>query len=230
MPVGAIALYLYDCVLPLYGNELLIVKGVGRWHIEEPGPFVLGGRRLALLDPLQPYAPTFRMVIDAPSLLVATEVTGDIQPMIDALLLHRVLCGVLAVLVVLGLPIVSLLVGPGIEMLAVFGSAYVVALTSGIFLWTRRQRLGLTSRYSLRLAIDGLLCPPLGVNLVRKLTLQVDVGNAASLVRNGPCITARPAFRVAARRLLLSSVFLGDPVAVEVERAVRLLDDDEVWR
>ena len=92
LPVGALAFYLYDCLLPLYGNELLLVAGVGGWRVRQAGHWVVGGRRLFLLDPLQPQAPTFRVALDAASLLAPRGAVQDPQPMIMALCVHRVLC------------------------------------------------------------------------------------------------------------------------------------------
>lgn len=230
LPVGALAFYLYDCLLPLYGNELLVVSDAGGWRVRHAGPWVVGGRRLLLLDPLQPQAPTFRIAFDSASLLAPRGAAWDPKPLIAALRVHRVLSLLLGATVVIALPGVSLALGAGFALLAVFALAYGFALVSGVLLVCWRARLGLSLRKALALAMDGLLCPPFGVNLVRKLTLQASLGDAIQFMRQVPDVAARHAFREGCRGILRAEWLVDEPVPPETARALALLEDEDSWR
>ncbi len=230
LPVGALAFYLYDCLLPLYGNELLLVAGVGGWRVRQAGHWVVGGRRLFLLDPLQPQAPTFRVALDAASLLAPRGAVQDPQPMIMALCVHRVLCLLLGTTILIALPLVSLALGAGLALLGVFALAYGITLVAGVLLVCWRARLGLSLRKALGFAFDGLLCPPFGVNLVRKLTLQASLGDAVQFMRQVPDIAVRNAFREGCRGILVADLPTDEPVPPDTAQALALLEDEESWR
>jgi len=50
-----------------------------------------------------------------------------------------------------------------------------VALVLAMLLFRKRRILGLSKRECAELALGGLACPPLAINLVRKITLRMPV-------------------------------------------------------
>jgi hypothetical protein len=171
LPVGAFALYLFDSIQWLYSNELLFLRGARRWSFAQSGPLVVAGHRLYLPNPLTPGIAVFKVRWSESDPRRQQEDQAQLECFLRALRPVKYLVGTLLALL-LALPIVLLLYGTGVQLLAVMAGFYGVILVALGYIFTQRQVLRLTSRAFANLCFDCLACAPFAVNLVRKLALR----------------------------------------------------------
>lgn len=168
LPVGAIAFYLFDAALMLYGNEMVLERG-SLWRGSLGLPAQIGGRRLYLPNPFTPQRLLFRVRWDRPA-------AGESAPLdVDAWQRAASPIGKVvalqAMLLLMVLPPVSILLGAGTLLLAVFVAFYALSLVALGLLLSRRDALGVSGRQAALLAAESLLCAPFALNLVRKISL-----------------------------------------------------------
>jgi hypothetical protein len=177
---GALLFYLLDSVLLLYGDELLFAAGRRGWHNVAAGDLLLFGRRVLVPNPLTPAARVLRVCWSGPWVGGATAEQSVPLPLERALVpafvraLRPLQMGVAALLLLIAvaLPAVLYAFGQGLALLMLLASIYALNLGLTAWLWRVRAALGLGARACCFLTVDLLLCPPFGVNLVRKITLQ----------------------------------------------------------
>lgn len=172
LPVGAAAFYLLDSMMLLYGNELAVERRDGSWTASLGSPLQFAARRVFIPNPFLPGALLFRLVWDA------DERTGNTGGAVDTVALRRelrvlrLIVQAQAVLLLFVLPPVSILLGAGDWLLAVFIAYYALTLLSGAAIVAKRRAYGLTARRAAALAVEALACAPFAVNLVRKISLR----------------------------------------------------------
>jgi hypothetical protein len=181
LPLGALAFFLLDSLLMLYGNEVLLVAtGRRGWRFQAGGEVLLAGRRPVLPNPLFPWQPLWRLAwrgveplprAPASSSAPRSE-AGRLQELRAALRPLGVLVTLLQWLMLPGLALELALFGTGGALLVLLGAIYVLVLAAGAAVLLSRRRLGLAPRAALSLAVEGLLCPPFAINLVRKVGLR----------------------------------------------------------
>ncbi len=171
LPLGALAFYLYDSMLLVHDNELLLHRSGRRWFATQGSDWVLFGRRVCFPAPLMAWAPVLRAFWSTPR-REATSTDWPSPDYLRALRPFQVLCTVLLVLLVVALPIASLAFGSGLVLLAVFAAYYLLVITALVWLFFRRARLGLATRAYWSLAVDCIACAPFAANLVRRVTLH----------------------------------------------------------
>ena len=166
LPLGAWAFYVYDCCLLLFDNESVQHWTGTVWQPQQPTSVVLLRKRLLVLNLLRPDRLCVRAVgqnIDLPA--PATLLIEAARPLAWGVLL-------LLVLLIGVLPVVSLVLGAGLALLAVFAAFYATVIALLIITARRQANLGLTRKAYWGIVLDCLLCPPFAVNLVRKIALQ----------------------------------------------------------
>ena len=175
LPLGALAFYLFDSLLMLYGNEVLVTAtGRDGWRCAAGGDWLLAGRRPVLPNPFMPWRPHWRLAwrSDSPR---CGSLRGDIATMSGlrtALRPVGVLVAVLQWLMLPGLALELAVFGTGGALLLLLAALYALVLAAGAVIVLRRRRLGLTLGAACSLAFEGLLCPPFAINLVRKAALR----------------------------------------------------------
>ena len=170
LPVGALALYLYDSVHGLYGDELLLQRVRLGWRTSAGSGLLFAGRRPCLPRPLAPDAPVFRVRWDRPQ-DGGTLGSAEIQAMTVPLRLPGLLVRAQLVLLVLALPVVSIALGAGRVLLAVFALYYLLSFVVLLLLVRARAVLRLTGRQLGLLAFESIACAPFALNLLRKVGL-----------------------------------------------------------
>lgn len=236
LPVGAAAFYLYDCLLPLYGNELLLTCRGKAWIVRRPSHFVLFGRKIAVLPLLLPNEPAFQAAVSPQQIVSASETGGtdDVAQFLAATRGLGAIALILMALLLFALPVASIALGAGIIVLGIFVAYYLTLLAGLALVFRRRQALGVAGRGFAALAFDVLLCPPFGVNILRKVTLRGGLrGNPVAFARRQFGPDALEDLRAAlldweieaARRRPLEEVEV-EPVPAHVA----LLKDRELWR
>ena len=169
---GALALYLLDASLLLYGDELVFARARGGWRNLAVSESLVFRRRVLLPNPLTPYVPLRRVCW-------SDQDSGTAQPQPDAArdflrALRPLQIGVviLLLLIAVALPAVLLAYGQGLPLLMLLALVYALNLGMAIWLWRQRAALGLAVRSCTILTVDLLACPPFAINLVRKITMQ----------------------------------------------------------
>jgi len=171
LPLGAIGLYLFDSTLLLYSNELLFARWAGKWRFATGSALLLAGRRLCFLNPFTPATPQFRVRWSEADSRQEQESREELDAFLAALGPLRYLVIALWVLL-LALPVELLLLGTGIELLALMAAFYAVILAALGYIYARRRELRLSAKSFLALSFDSLACAPFAINLVRKLALR----------------------------------------------------------
>jgi hypothetical protein len=175
LPLGAIAFYLYDSLLWLYGDELVLIRRAHRWDHAAGPDRLLFRRRLYLPNPLTPQRPLWRACWSGfarrdrftdLSALAGLELT--LRPL-------RVLVTLLWLLIVVALPVMALSGAQPAIVLALLAAVYSVAAMMVGWLWRQRATLGLSARSCRALSFDALACPPFAINLIRKISLRTTI-------------------------------------------------------
>lgn len=203
LPLGAIAFYVYDCVLLLHGNELLFVRAARRWRPVGGSNLVLLGKRACLPALLQPWALVFRTFWSAALVRNDASTAWPQAQLLRALLPLRAITSGLLILLVAALPVASLAFGSGLLLLGVFALYYLLVIVALLLVFVRRQALGLQGRAYWSVALDAFACAPFAVNLVHRITLRQTVPVDAVAFRDA---YLQPAERARATTLLLERV------------------------
>lgn len=171
----AVALYLFDSSCLLRADEGVLTQSRDGWKAA-PGldEFLLGGRAWCLLSPITPHRPAYRLSWDLAG-------PGSSRPAHDwpppgrpfqRLAPFTLAAGVaLFVLLPIGL-FAYRSIGLLLLTAAVIYGGIAIALA---LLYPQRAQVGKTGLRFAGLAFECLLCPPLGVNLVRRVTLAQPV-------------------------------------------------------
>ena len=166
LPLGALAFYVYDCCLLIFDNETVPHWTGTAWLPQAPTSIVLMRKRLLLLDLLRPDRLSLRTAVEPVDLAAPSgALVHAMRPLQIGVLL-------LAALLWVVLPTVSLALGAGLALLGVFAAYYLAVIALLVITARRRVALQLTHKAYWAIALDCILCPPFAVNLVRKITLQ----------------------------------------------------------
>jgi hypothetical protein len=189
---GVVTLYLYDSVLLLYHNEMVLV-GAGRsCRISAGSDIELGGRHVFVPSPLLPHRTLFR---------VSWPQQGNYAGAAQVMRFRRVRIALavvapwvlsLLLLFVVGLPCVLFVSGSATALLVWVVLVYAVILMALVQVYRFRKALNLSRRAVLAIALDSLLCAPFALNIVRKIGLRqhldVDLRVVAKTVLSPPAL------------------------------------------
>lgn len=171
LTLGALGLYLFDSLQWLYSNELIFMRRDGLWRGSRIPALLVAGRRVYLPNPLTPGTPQFKVRWSESDPRTDAEEGAELEQFLRALrpvgYFVNTLLGLLA-----ALPVVLLLFGTGVELLALMAAFYAAILVALGYIFSRRHVLRLTSRAFAALCFDALACAPFAINLVRKLALR----------------------------------------------------------
>ncbi len=168
---GALAFYLLDSALLLYGNELVFVRSRAGWRNLAPSEALLFGRHVLLPNPLTPFAPLMRVCWSESASRGAPPVRAAAPGLLLALRPLQIGVMLLLLLIAVALPAMLFFYGQGLLLLALLVSVYALNIAITFWIWRRRAVLGLATRSCTILTVDLLACPPFAINLVRKITM-----------------------------------------------------------
>jgi hypothetical protein len=202
LPLGAVALYLYDCLLLMFDNEYLFTRSLRAWRASAGSAIVVFGRRVLLLNPLLPHRPVFRVAVSSADFrdeAAADHDLPDSDAFRRAVLPLQVIVQAQLIILFVVLPASLGTFGPDWISVAVVGIFYALTLVALIWAGIRRDCLGLDGKTLALLWSDGMLCAPFAVNLVRKISLHWKLGPSA--IRFAKDRFQRPAFAAFAQLL-----------------------------
>lgn len=212
LPIGAIAFYLYDSLLWLFGDELVLIRDARRWRSAAGSEWLLLRRRLYLPNPFAPQQLLWRACWSASTR--AAEST-DLKPLAALQIALRPLCVLVfleMLLILIALPVCVYIGLTPLALLVLLGTIYLAALCAVSWIWWHRAALGLSARNWRSLSFDALACPPFAINLVRKISLL-------GTVRGDLLTQARAVFEPAAFESLRAALLhrVAEQVAVATE-------------
>ena len=170
LSLGAMAFYLADSFVLLYADQLLVEQTAGSWWPRRGSAMLLAGRRPFLPNPFAPQRPLLTFSLE--QLLGSQPAQDDeLRPLLEAIGPLRVL--VLVLLVLFGsMPVLLYVAGTGAAFLCWLGCVYAVVLLMAGVLWRRRRALGISPGTAAKLGFECIVCSPLAINLVRRVTLR----------------------------------------------------------
>lgn len=176
--LGVVAFYLYDSALLLNGDEAVIVNvRRGRWRaMFGAQQWRLARREPLLPNPLTPHRRMMRVrwsvrrpIAADPAVvqrLREADVLDDLWPLIAGMALA------LFAYLPLGLFTAAGINGIG----AAIGVYYLSAALAMGVVWSRRNSVGVKGQELIGIFAQCLFCPPVGLNLVRKVSLAASTG------------------------------------------------------
>jgi hypothetical protein len=186
----AALLYVIDAARLLAPREVLLVEA-GRRRLSaliSSDPFTLGGRVLCFAPLLRPHRGVFVAPWGRP-----WQPAGELPAVVDGIERLRASLGVgrvlawagAALLFVVG-PALTLALGPNAAVVFTAILLYPAVAVAIGWLWWRRPRLGVGVGHALLVSVEMAICPPMLLNLVRKITgahaLTVDGGQLAGIM------------------------------------------------
>jgi hypothetical protein len=170
LPIGAVALYLYDSARLIWQNELLYIRTGSRWRVVGGSDLRLFGRRVHLGHPLLPQHGEFSVrwsTTDKRKDAVVT--TASLLPLFAAARPLGWIAQLQVWLLLVALPLISWTQGAGLWLLWLFAAFYLLILVALTVCFVRRSPLGLTTRQFFHVALDSLACAPFSINVVRRI-------------------------------------------------------------
>jgi len=171
---GVAAFYLLDSAMLLYSDEVVFTESCGSWSWSVGSAWQLLRRNPYLPNPLSPDSLMFRASWSLSPPARPESYRDSLRGLSDALVPLRRAVVVLLVLLLAGLPL-YLYIGLDAPVVVLALAIYLVALVAAAMLVRRRRLFGLSNRECAELALGSLACPPLAINLVRKITLRAAV-------------------------------------------------------
>lgn len=237
LAAAIVLIYLIDCVVLLYSNEGIVKRHGQRWRIDfgSVQPWI-AGRRVALLHPLTPLIEAYRASWHIVDGFGGGEVVDATRSQFDARLpawesLAPYVAGAW-LLVLVALPL-ALCLRNTLAFVIIAAIAWASVWILVIRLWSLRGALGVSRGAFAMVAFECIACPPNAANLVRKLSMRmnVDTDLAALVVLAGDCAAVCGAMERIDREVAARLMFLEPETPVHA-RAVRYrtLLHDEMMR
>ena len=173
--LGVLFFYLYDSLMLLNVNELIVQKSFKKWSYRFPifGLQIL--RKFPLVNNL--LMPNFLIFnLSWPS--HKEEIDSDkLETLIQSMLPLQIIASLLLLLIIFVLPVVAFLFDSGPELLTLFIFIYLLIIFSVCYLFICRDSLGLSGLKISSIAFESILCPPFAINIARKVSLNYEIGS-----------------------------------------------------
>lgn len=166
------AFYLYECSLLLYTNQAVVSRNQkGLWKVSFGSErWIYRGRELYLLNPFTPFRPVYLLSWNLERL---TETGSELSAPPDSYYSHyAIFIAICSAGIFLVFPYVLLLAPSDRNVIGVMTLIYGSLLYISLVLYTERDSLGLTRKEAFSIACEYLLCPPLAVNVIRRISLR----------------------------------------------------------
>lgn len=170
--IGILAFYLLDSRTLLSFDEFLLVNSNGTWSYVFPNKrWYLNNKTLHILNPFSPNSLPFKV-----SWRISNNRNSSCQNNVDVcincLKPIRSLAMVELVILLVSIPITVFLFGLGLLFLVQIALVYLIGMGILVWIWRYRDTLKIPKKYFIGLVADSILCPPLSINVSRKIALQ----------------------------------------------------------
>jgi hypothetical protein len=172
--IGLVAsIYLYDSTLLLHTNEgVLTPTRAGRWSVSlGTHDYRLLGKHLFIPNPLFPHRPLFRLAWSFEGETSAAPENWDERSEALRPIVPMIWIMALALFVLLPLGFFTTL--GDLALIAAIALLYLSIVAALIWIWHRRSEFNLAGKQFVALAFETLVCSPLALNLVRRLSAQI---------------------------------------------------------
>ncbi len=173
--------FLYDSALLLYANEALMSLKKGKWRIHYGSTyFTIFGKSVFVANPFDLHRPLFRLAwykssIDGSPTDDLTAISQQLSRLAPLIILSAITQFVLLPLVLLfGLNLHNLII-----------TAIIIYLCNALPLVAvlrNRDQFGMTHKQAAALTVECLLCPPITLNVIRRLSLARSLKDDLSVV------------------------------------------------
>lgn len=166
-----LGLYFYECCFFVYTNQALVAKTYrGEWTVSLGSDrWIYRGKELCFLNPLTPIRPVHALswsLKRLSNLNSANAIDNDKQ-----YTHYKLLALCLAITLFLVFPAVLIAAPTDKNVLGVLLLNYLIVLYINLSVFVERSFFHLSLRESLSITAEYLFCPPLAVNVVRRLSL-----------------------------------------------------------
>jgi hypothetical protein len=171
--VLAALFYVYDSALLLYVNEAVLVPHRRRWAVKTGNKgFTIRGKDLVFPDLLLPHRPVFRLSWDYknPIAVTSSKVAWDTEKSTYRVFIPFVYGMTLALFFIL--PAVLFFYRSDIALLLCLLLIYMNAVGAGVALYASKKSLQLPTKKCWSIFLECVLCPPLTINIIRKISTQ----------------------------------------------------------
>lgn len=169
--VGATAFYIYDSTELLRIDEFVLMRSGNRWSFACPRyDWQIRNQWVFVPNPFRPDMEIF--LASWKSREGRIDSVRRVDRLSDDMRWVRYGVRILFALLFVATPFVALTFGSGFQLLTVFALIYSVAIVLAYRLSVERQHLRLSIGRLVVLVAEGILCPPFGVNMVRKVSFR----------------------------------------------------------
>ncbi|MFN5101022.1 MAG: hypothetical protein ACK5D0_12490 [Burkholderiaceae bacterium] len=167
----AALLYVFDSALLLYVNEGTLTPTGKDWSIKTGGSgFTIRGKNLVFPNLLLPHRPVFRLSWNYKTPTITAPIAWEAERSLYRKLVPMVYG--MAILLFLTLPAVLFFNRSDVVLLTCLTMIYMNAALTGIALFNSRKQLELSKDKCWSILLECLLCPPLNINVIRKISTQ----------------------------------------------------------
>ena len=163
--------YVYDSALLLYVNEGTLTPTRRGWTVKtgETG-FTLRGKNLVFPNLILPHRPVFRLSWNYKHPETTSTVAWDTERSLYSAFVPMVYAMVITLFFTL--PAVLFFNRSDIALLSCLALIYFNAALTGVVLFISRKKLQLSKSKCWSIFLECLLCPPLTINVIRKISTQ----------------------------------------------------------
>ncbi len=169
--VLAALLYVYDSALLLFVNEGTLTTCRKGWSVKTANSgFTIRGKNLFFPNLLLPHRPVFRLSWNYKNPTSTSKVTWGKEKSLYSAFIPMVYA--MAITLFCTLPAVLFFNRSDIALLSCLVLIYLTSALTGVVLFLLRKRLQLTRSKCWSIFLECLLCPPLTINVIRKISTQ----------------------------------------------------------
>ena len=170
--LGVLGFYIYDSTLLLFSNEIVFIESFGKWRAYTPSDrWRLMSKFLFLPNPLLAFNLIFTTVLFEESIHSDVEL-NKINKLKTSLSFIRISIILLIILFFIILPLALFKLGIGNATLIVVLSIYLNIISMLSYVFMNRVDLGINNKVFAAIAFEAIACPPLAINLIRRISLH----------------------------------------------------------
>ncbi|QOW24784.1 hypothetical protein [Lysobacter sp. H23M47] len=170
--LAPVALYLHDSMMLMHYDEVAFLQTGTGWKTSIGADAPVLRRHPLIPNPLTPARATFRLSWLAGNSADDKEHWAGVRHLVAALGSLKPACNTMLVLLFVVLPLLLWRYPHPLALLALLLLIYLCGSAIACQLWRYRRVFGLDGRTVIAWGFEALVCPPLAINMVRKICLR----------------------------------------------------------